>query len=84
MNHRSVTPPAAPAASVAYIPDNFPVVPIASAQPEIEISPYVPRSSLPAKLAPYGNLMAGNGFSDSQYSQSVCLVKLCYFRKSIK
>ncbi|KAG5551082.1 hypothetical protein RHGRI_009491 [Rhododendron griersonianum] len=72
VNHRSVTPPAAPAAaSVAYIPDNFPVVPIASAQPEIEIGPYVPRSSLPAKLAPYGNLMAGNGFSDSQYSQSI-------------
>ncbi|KAE9456646.1 hypothetical protein C3L33_11586, partial [Rhododendron williamsianum] len=72
VNHRSVTPPAAPAAaSVAYIPDNFPVVPIASAQPEIEIGPYVPRSSLPAKLAPYGHLMAGNGFSDSQYSQSI-------------
>ncbi|KAF7112255.1 hypothetical protein RHSIM_RhsimUnG0251100 [Rhododendron simsii] len=67
VNHRSVTPPAAPAvASVAYIPDNFPAVPIASAQPEVEISAYVPRSSLPAKLAPYGNLMAGNGFSDSQ------------------
>ncbi|KAI8557601.1 hypothetical protein RHMOL_Rhmol04G0022500 [Rhododendron molle] len=72
VNHRSVTPPVAPAAaSVAYIPDTFPVVPIASAQPEVEISPYVPRSSLPAKLAPYGNLMAGNGFSDSQYSQSL-------------
>lgn len=76
MNHRSVTPLAAPAAaSVAYIPDNIPVVPIASAQPEVEMSPYVPRSSLPAKLAPYGNLMAGNGFSDSQYSQPVCPVK---------
>lgn len=79
VNHRSLTPPAVPTVtSVAYIPDNFPMVPIPSAQPEVEISPYVTRSSLPAKFAPYGNLTAGNGVSDSQYSQSVCPVKCCY------
>ncbi|KAL7186539.1 hypothetical protein ACSBR2_028302 [Camellia fascicularis] len=71
-NHRSVTPPAVPTvANVAYIPDNFPVVPIASAQPEVEISPFVPRSSLPVKFVPYGNLVAGSGIGDSQYSQPI-------------
>ncbi|XP_052207692.1 uncharacterized protein LOC127811662 isoform X2 [Diospyros lotus] len=71
-NHRSVTPPAVPAvANVTYIPDNFPVVPIASPQPEADISSFVPRSSLPVKFVPYGNLMAGNGDSDSQYPQPV-------------
>ncbi|GFZ07427.1 hypothetical protein Acr_19g0003640 [Actinidia rufa] len=70
-NHRSVTPPAVPtAANVAYVPD-FPVVPIVSAQQEAEISQFVPRSSLPVKLVPYGNLIAGNGIIDSQYSQSI-------------
>ncbi|THG12207.1 hypothetical protein TEA_000565 [Camellia sinensis var. sinensis] len=71
-NHRSVTPPAVPTvANVAYIPDNFPVVPIASAQPEVEISPFVPRSSLPVKFVPYGNFVAGSGIGDSQYSQPI-------------
>ncbi|KAI8006684.1 Polyadenylate-binding protein-interacting protein 4 [Camellia lanceoleosa] len=71
-NHRSVTPPAVPTvANVAYIPDNFPMVPIASAQPEVEINPFVPRSSLPVKFVPYGNLVAGSGISDSQYSQPI-------------
>ncbi|PSR96285.1 Polyadenylate-binding protein [Actinidia chinensis var. chinensis] len=67
-NHRSVTPPAVPTvANVAYVPD-FPVVPV---QQEAEISQFVPRSSLPVKLVPYGNLIAGNGVIDSQYSQSI-------------
>ncbi|KAL6975281.1 hypothetical protein U1Q18_024075 [Sarracenia purpurea var. burkii] len=70
-NHRSVTPPAVPTApNVAYLPDSFSMVPIASAQPEVEISPFVPRSSLPVKFLPYGNLVAGNGVSESQFSPS--------------
>ena len=79
-NHRSVTPPAVPTvANVAYVPD-FPVVPV---QQEAEISQFVPRSSLPVKLVPYGNLIAGNGVIDSQYSQSVCLCNFCFCSYSL-
>ena len=75
-----MTPPAVPTvANVAYIPDNYPVVPIASAQPEVEISPFVPRSSLPVKFGPYGNFVAGSGIGDSQYSQPVCPISFCCF-----
>lgn len=64
---------AAPAvASMVYIPSNSPVVPIAAAQPEVGISPFVPRPSVPAKFAPYTNLMAVNGASGHQFSQPVC------------
>lgn len=69
---RSVTPPAVPAvASVAYVPNNSTVVPVASSQPEIGIGPFAPRSSLPVKFVPYSNLIAGNGGSGSQYSQPI-------------
>ena len=78
-----MTPPAVPtAANVAYVPD-FPVVPIVSAQQEAEISQFVPRSSLPVKLVPYGNLIAGNGVIDSQYSQTVCLWNFCFCSYSV-
>ncbi|OAY28514.1 uncharacterized protein LOC110602412 isoform X3 [Manihot esculenta] len=63
---------AAPAvASMVYIPSNSPVVPIAAAQPEVGISPFVPRPSVPAKFAPYTNLMAVNGASGHQFSQPI-------------
>ncbi|GFY83355.1 hypothetical protein Acr_03g0001290 [Actinidia rufa] len=62
-NHRSVTPPA--------VPTDFPVVPIVSAQQEAKTSQFVPRSSLPVKVVPYGNLIAGIGIIDTQYSQSI-------------
>ncbi|XP_010276068.1 PREDICTED: uncharacterized protein LOC104610912 isoform X2 [Nelumbo nucifera] len=68
---RSATPPMVPAiANMAYIPNSSPVVPVACPQPEIEISPFAPRSSLPVKLVQY-NPVAGNGSSGSQYSQPV-------------
>uniref|UniRef100_A0A5B6Z7E2 Putative polyadenylate-binding protein-interacting protein 4 isoform X1 n=1 Tax=Davidia involucrata TaxID=16924 RepID=A0A5B6Z7E2_DAVIN len=71
-DHRSTTPPAAPTvASVTYITDNCPIVPVAAPQPEVEISPFTSRSSLPVKFVPFGNLMVGNGGSDSQYPQSI-------------
>ena len=60
-------------AGVAYVPNNSTVVPVASSQPEIGISPFAPRSSLPVKFVPYSNLIAGNGGSGSQYSQSVSI-----------
>lgn len=69
-NHRSVTPPAVPTvANVAYVPDNLTVVPIASPQPDVEMNSFVSQSPLPVKFLPYSNLVAGNGISDSQYSQ---------------
>ncbi|XAR56683.1 hypothetical protein NMG60_11037255 [Bertholletia excelsa] len=71
-NRRSVTPPAAPAvANIGYLPDNIPGVPIASAQPDVEIGTYAPSSSPPLKLSPYGNLVAGNGINDSQFPQHI-------------
>ncbi|KAJ6376560.1 hypothetical protein OIU76_025669 [Salix suchowensis] len=57
-------------ASMAYIPSNSPVVPVASVQPELGI-PFAPRSSVPAKFPPYSNLTAVNGGSGPQFSQPV-------------
>ncbi|KAJ6753560.1 POLYADENYLATE-BINDING PROTEIN INTERACTING PROTEIN [Salix purpurea] len=70
-NPLSATAPAVPtAASMAYIPSNFPVVPFAAVQPEVGI-PFAPRSSVPAKLPPYSNLTAVNGGSGSQFLQPI-------------
>lgn len=53
-NKRSPTPPAIPTgANVACIPESYQAVPVATPQPEVEISPYAPRS-LPVKFVPYG------------------------------
>ncbi|KAF2288754.1 hypothetical protein GH714_012246 [Hevea brasiliensis] len=63
---------AAPAvANMAYMPSNSPMLPIAAAQPEVGISPFVPRPSLQAKFAPYTNLTAANGGSGHQFSQPI-------------
>uniref|UniRef100_A0A6N2KIG2 Ataxin-2 C-terminal domain-containing protein n=1 Tax=Salix viminalis TaxID=40686 RepID=A0A6N2KIG2_SALVM len=70
-NPLSATAPAVPtAASMAYIPSNFPAVPFAAVQPEVGI-PFAPRSFVPAKLPPYSNLTAVNGGSGSQFLQPV-------------
>lgn len=72
INQRSATPPAVPTAtSVSYVPDNCSVVSVATGHPEVEISSFPPHSSLPVKYVPYGNLIAGSGGSDMQYSQPV-------------
>lgn len=65
-----MTPPVVPTAT--YIPDNSSVVSISTAQPEVEISPFAPRS-LPMKFIPYGSLASGNGGSDIQYPQPVSI-----------
>ncbi|XP_059664802.1 uncharacterized protein LOC132311091 isoform X2 [Cornus florida] len=71
-NHRSTTPPVVPAiTSVSYIPDNCPVVPIAAAEPDVEINTFSPRTSPPVKFVPISNLMTGNDSSDSQYAQPI-------------
>nr|XP_043619345.1 polyadenylate-binding protein-interacting protein 4 isoform X2 [Erigeron canadensis] len=63
-NKRSTTPPAiANNTNLAYIHDSYQAVPVATQQPEVEISPYAPRS-LPLKFLPYG----GN---DVQHPQPV-------------
>ncbi|KAL9383130.1 hypothetical protein Peur_023453 [Populus x canadensis] len=70
-NPTSANAPAVPTvASMAYIPSNSPVVPVAAVQPEVGI-PCAPRSSVPAKFPPYSNLTAVNGGSGSQFSQPV-------------
>ncbi|KAK2990008.1 hypothetical protein RJ640_004686 [Escallonia rubra] len=68
-NQRSATPPVMP--SMPYVPDSFPLLSIGTPQPEIEISPFAPRSSLPMKLVPYGNLVAEIGDNEMQYSQPI-------------
>ncbi|XP_038906325.1 polyadenylate-binding protein-interacting protein 4-like [Benincasa hispida] len=69
-NSMSATPAAPMAANVAYIPNNSPVLPVPVAQPEVEFSPFVPRSPVPAaKFVPYGNSIAGFGGSVAQFSQ---------------
>jgi hypothetical protein len=71
-NPTSANAPALPTvASMAYIPCNSPVVPVAAVQPEVGI-PCAPRSSVPAKFPPYSNLTAVNGGSGSQFSP-VCI-----------
>ncbi|XP_060186895.1 uncharacterized protein LOC132616490 [Lycium barbarum] len=67
LQHRTVTPPVMP--TMAYMPDSCPVVPVATAEPEVEITPFAPRPSVPLKLVPYNNLAAGNGGLDVQYAQ---------------
>ncbi|KAK3014484.1 hypothetical protein RJ639_009387 [Escallonia herrerae] len=68
-NQRSATPPVMP--SMPYVPDSFPLLSIGTPQPEIEISPFAPRSSLPMKLVPYGNLVAEIADNEMQYSQPI-------------
>lgn len=57
---------------MAYVPDSSPVVPVVTAEPEVQITPFAPRPSLPVKFVPYDNLAAGNGGLDVQYAQPVC------------
>ncbi|XP_031116396.1 uncharacterized protein LOC116020072 [Ipomoea triloba] len=66
-HHRAVNPPTVP--TMAYAPDSCPVLPVATPEPEVEISPFVPRSSVPIKFVQCNNMVAGNGNIDVQYSQ---------------
>ncbi|XP_042520239.1 polyadenylate-binding protein-interacting protein 3 isoform X3 [Macadamia integrifolia] len=68
---RTTTPAVPTVASMAYIPNNSPVVPVADVQPEIGVSPFAPRSSLPVKFVQYNNSVVGNEGSGSQYSQPI-------------
>ncbi|KAM7498874.1 hypothetical protein LguiA_023288 [Lonicera macranthoides] len=84
VNQRSATPPAVPTAtSVSYVPDNCSVVSVATGHPEVEMSSFPPRSSLPVKYVPHGTLIAGNGGSDMQYSQPVKWWHLCAYTPSM-
>ncbi|KAK6785590.1 hypothetical protein RDI58_019045 [Solanum bulbocastanum] len=67
LQHRTVTPPVVP--TMAYVPDSCPVVPVVTAEPEVEITPFAPHPSVPVKFVPYNNLAAGNGGLDVQYAQ---------------
>lgn len=71
-NPISATSPAIPTAtSMAYMPSNSPVLPVAAAPSEVGISPYLSHSSAPSKFGPYGSLTAGNGGSAAQFSQPI-------------
>lgn len=67
LQHRTVTPPVMP--TMGYTPVSCPVVPVATAEPEVEITPFAPLPSVPVKFVPYNNLAAANGGLDVQYDQ---------------
>ncbi|KAK4341849.1 hypothetical protein RND71_037665 [Anisodus tanguticus] len=67
LQHRTATPPVMP--TMAYMPDSCPVVPVATVEPEVEITPFAPRPSVPVKFVPYNSLPAGNGGLDVLYAQ---------------
>ncbi|KAK9212647.1 hypothetical protein WN943_002029 [Citrus x changshan-huyou] len=72
VNPVSATSPAIPTAtSMAYVPSNSPVLPIAAAQSEVGVGPYLSHSSVPSKFVPYGTLTAANGGSAAQFSQPI-------------
>lgn len=72
VQQRSATPPAAPSlASMTYMPDPSPVVPVATAEPEADVTLFAYRSSSPAKFVPHHNLVYGNGRNDLLYAQPV-------------
>ncbi|GAB4846149.1 hypothetical protein Ancab_025147 [Ancistrocladus abbreviatus] len=58
-------------ASMAYVPNNFPGVPITASQPEVGIRHVAARSAWPVKFVPHASLPAANGGSGLQYSQPV-------------
>lgn len=55
------------------------MLPVATPEPEVEISPFVPRSSVPIKFVQYNNIIAGNGNIDVQYAQHVSISYNCSF-----
>ncbi|XP_022877539.1 uncharacterized protein LOC111395668 isoform X8 [Olea europaea var. sylvestris] len=70
LHHRSVTPPVVPTgATVAYLPDHHAMVPIATAQQEVDISSPAPRSAVPVKFVQCGNVVIGNGGTETPYVQ---------------
>ncbi|XP_047333796.1 polyadenylate-binding protein-interacting protein 4-like isoform X2 [Impatiens glandulifera] len=71
-NRRSVAPPAVPATTnMAYMPDNFPLIPVATSKPEVEFNSFTAHTPLPAKVISSGNLIQGNGIVDNQFSQMI-------------
>ncbi|CAJ1964151.1 unnamed protein product [Sphenostylis stenocarpa] len=58
-------------ASMVYIQNSSPVVPVASIQPEVGFNAFTSRPSVPVKVAQYSNLTVGNGGSGSQFSQPI-------------
>ncbi|CAN0901039.1 Polyadenylate-binding protein-interacting protein 4 [Linum grandiflorum] len=66
---------ASPAVTISggmpYAHSNSPILPVPAPQPEVVIGPFAPRPSVPAKIAPYNNLIAGNGGNNTQFSQHI-------------
>lgn len=60
---------------MSHTPDPSHVVPIVAAEPEVDISSFAYRSSVPAKFVPHNHLFYGNGRSDLPYAQHVCIIK---------
>ena len=72
LQHRSATPPAV----LSSTPEPPPTVSNTPADPEADLSSFAYCSSVPAKFLTRNNLFLGNGWSDLQYVQPVCLPTL--------
>lgn len=72
-HHRTVSPPAAPnGASVAYMPGNYTMAPMATAQEEVDSNSFA-HSSVPFKLVPYNNVAFEHRGNEAQYGQPVSI-----------
>ncbi|KAK7288600.1 hypothetical protein RIF29_02066 [Crotalaria pallida] len=65
----SVTSGLPTTANMVYVPNSSPSVHFAAIQPEVGLSTFASRPSLPVKVAEYSNVSEGNGGSGSQFSQ---------------
>lgn len=76
MQHRSATPPAVLSEpSVIHSPDPPPVVPVAAAESEIDMSSFAYRSSVPAKFLPQNNVFIATGRGDPHFIRNFyCVV----------
>lgn len=66
-NPRPTSPAMGAISSMGYVMNSSPVVPIGNAQTGIDVSPFVPRPSLPGKYVQYNNLVPANSGNGAQY-----------------
>lgn len=79
LHHRTVTPAVPNGASDSYMPGTYTMMPMATAQEEVDGSSFA-RSSVPVKFVPYNNVAFGHGGNDAPYVQPVSVAVLLFFR----
>ncbi|KAL5972663.1 hypothetical protein ACLOJK_039468 [Asimina triloba] len=69
--HSITASPASSIGNVGHVPNSSMAVPVGGMHPGVDISPFLPRPSLPVKLLQYNNLVSGNSGNSPQYSLPV-------------